>query len=60
MLIFNRVKTSEDMLATRVFDVRLQLNLAFKISYSPSVPFSFEIGLGLITISYEVFNFRRT
>lgn len=54
MILFQSAKTSKDMLKTRLFEVRLQANLSFRLSYSPKFPFVFELGLGLITISYEV------
>ena len=38
----------------RVFEIRTQVNLSFRLCYSPGIPFTFELGLGLITISYEV------
>ena len=54
MILFKVHKTSKDMLKTRLFEIRLQANLSFRLSYSPTIPFTFELGLGLITISYEV------
>lgn len=59
MIIFSKSKTSDDLLVVRVFEVRVQLNLAFRLCYSPTIPFTFELGLGLITISYEINNFRK-
>ena len=54
MILIQKAKTSEDLLKTRKFEVRLQLNLGFRICYSPEIPLTLELGLGLITISYEV------
>lgn len=54
MILFQEAKTSSDLLKTRKFEIRLQLNLGFRICYSPQIPITLELGLGLITISYEV------
>lgn len=54
MILFHRSKTSKDMLKTRLFEIRLQANLAFRLCYSPCIPFTLEFGFGFITISYEV------
>lgn len=54
MILFQKVYTSKDMLRSRIFEIRLQLNFAFRLCYSPNIPFTFELGLGFITISYEI------
>lgn len=54
MILFQKCKTSEDMLMTRIFQIRFQLNLSFRLCYSPNIPLTFELGLGIITISYEI------
>lgn len=54
MILYHHNKTSKDMLRTRLFEIRLQANLAFRLCYSPRIPFTLEFGLGIITISYEV------
>lgn len=54
MILFQKTKSSKDMLKTRLFEIRLQANLSFRLCYSPNIPFTFELGLSLITISYEV------
>jgi len=54
MILFQKAKTSKDMLTTRKFEIRTQLNLAFRLCYVPGIPLTVELGLGLITISYEI------
>lgn len=54
MILFQNTKVSEDMRATRKFEIRLQANLAFRLCYDPFIPFTAELGLGFITISYEI------
>lgn len=54
MILFQKAKTSKDMLTTRKFEIRTQLNLAFRLCYAPGIPLTVELGLGLITISYEI------
>lgn len=54
MILIQKAKTSKDMLTTRKFEIRTQLNLAFRLCYVPGIPLTVELGLGLITISYEI------
>ena len=54
MILKQITKTSSDMLTTKVFEIRTQLNLSFRLCYSPGIPFTAELGLGLITFSYEI------
>lgn len=58
MILFKKEHASEDALVVRKFEIRTQLNIAFRLCYVKTIPFTFEIGLGLITISYEIFNLR--
>ena len=54
MILKQISKTSKDMLTTRLFEIRVQANLSFRLSYSPNIPLTLELGLGLITFSYEI------
>lgn len=54
MILFQKTKVSEDMRTTRKFEIRTQLNLSFRLCYSRFIPFTAELGLGFITISYEI------
>jgi hypothetical protein len=54
MILFQKTKVSEDMRTTRKFEIRLEVNLAFRLCYSQFIPFTAELGLGFITISYEI------
>lgn len=54
MILIQKAKTSKDMLTTRKFEIRTQLNIAFRLCYVPGIPLTVELGLGLITISYEI------
>lgn len=54
MILFQKTKTSKDMLKTRIFEIRFQANISVRISYSPTIPLTLELGLGLITFSYEI------
>jgi hypothetical protein len=33
----------------------IQLNICFKVSFNPDIPFTFELGLGLFTILLEIY-----
>lgn len=52
--LFSIHKASENLLTMRLFEIRLQWNLSFRLCRCPQIPFCLELGLGLITISYEV------
>jgi hypothetical protein len=54
MILFQIKKTSKDLLKTRLFEIRVQANISFRLCYTQHIPFTFELGLGLLTISYEV------
>lgn len=54
MVLFQKQKECFDSKYVQIFAIRLQLNFCAKVSYSPEIPLTIEIGLGLITVSYEV------
>ena len=54
MILKQISKSSKDYRTTRLFEIRLQANLSFRLCYSPNIPLTLELGLGLITISYEI------
>lgn len=54
MILFQKQKECFDSKYVQVFAIRLQVNICAKVSYSPEIPLTIEFGLGLITISYEV------
>ena len=54
MILKQIVKQKEGSRIVRRFEVRTQLNLSFRICYVPGIPLTVELGLGLITISYEI------
>ena len=54
MILFQKQKDCFDNKYVQLFSIRLQLNVCAKVSYSPEIPLTIELGLGLITISYEI------
>lgn len=54
MILFSNQNFSKDMKTVRIFEIRTQLNISLRISYSPQIPLTLELGLGIITFSYEI------
>ena len=53
MLLLNKTKQKGNKLF--VFQITTQLNLSFKLCYAPLIPLRVEFGLGLVTITFEIF-----
>jgi hypothetical protein len=54
MVLFQTKKECFDMKFVQIFSIRLQVNFCAKLSYSPEIPLTLELGLGLVTLSYDV------
>jgi hypothetical protein len=54
MILFQKQKECFDSKYIQIFAISLQVNICAKVSHSPNIPLTIEVGLGLITISYEV------
>jgi hypothetical protein len=52
MILFQLVKDTQKHAI--IFSGRLQVNICAKISWSPEIPLTVELGLGLFTISLEI------
>ena len=54
MVLFQTQKECFDMKFVQIFSIRLQVNFCAKLSHSPEIPLTLELGLGLVTFSYEI------
>ena len=54
MVLFS--KTFERRKVIHNIEITFQLNICFKLSASPQIPFTFELGIGLVTINYSIYS----
>lgn len=54
MVLFS--KTFERCKVIHNIEITSQLNICFKLSASPQIPFTFELGIGLVTINYSIYS----
>ena len=60
MILFQKQKDCCNNKCVQLFAIRLQVNFCAKVSFSPEIPLTIELGLGLITISYEVWRILKS
>ena len=53
MILFQTQKEFKQKFV-KIFSIRLQANICIKLSCSSGIPLTLELGLGLITFSYEI------
>ena len=59
MVVFNKVFLNKKNTKTFIASITLRLNLCAKIACSYTIPLTIELGLGLFTFSFEIYNMKK-